>query len=512
MLTDRQHTGSAPIDTSPFQENYNMHLLPVILSGGSGTRLWPLSRDEYPKQLLALWGDATMLQSTAQRFGESLDETGTVVEQPLIICNEASRFITQQQLQQVGVQAQGIMLEPVGRNTAPALTMAALYALGKDGDPLLLVMPADHIIAQPSVFKQSVNKALSSAQQGKVVTFGIVPDSPATGYGYIRAADPMPDGLLPITEFVEKPHLEAAESYLASGKYFWNSGIYLIKASTWIEHIALCRPAILHACQHAFAIATHDQGFIRLPRGEFAKCPADSIDYAVMEKLIYDSNSESRAVVIPMDAGWSDVGAWGALLDIGDRDGNGNVLSENVVAGNSKDSLVMSKSRLVACIGLDNMIVVETPDAVLVASRDNIDDIKDMVSSLKSSGRTEPVTHRKVHRPWGNYDSIDSGVRFQVKRIVVNPGASLSMQMHYHSAEHWIVVTGTAQVTRGDEVLILAENQSTYIPLGTPHRLKNPGIVPLEIIEVQSGAYLGEDDIVRFQDHYGRDVSAVTEH
>jgi mannose-1-phosphate guanylyltransferase/mannose-6-phosphate isomerase len=489
-----------------------MHLLPVILSGGSGTRLWPLSREEYPKQLLALCGEPTMLQSTASRLENSLsslDKKTTIqVEQPLVICNEASRFITQQQLQQVDVVPQGIILEPVGRNTAPALTLAALFAMNKGGDPLLLVMPADHVIAKPEAFNHAVKLALAAAQQGKMVNFGILPDKPETGYGYIRALDELSEGLFSIAEFVEKPDLKTAESYLASGQYFWNSGIFLVKASSWIKLIGQHSPDILVACQQAYAESTVDKSFIRLPHDTFALCPADSIDYAVMEKITAANGNATSSAVIPMDAGWSDLGGWGALLDIGEQDHNGNVLSENVVAVKSNNSLVMSKSRLVACLGLDNMIVIETPDAVLVAHRDHIDEIKGMVSALKTSGRSEPVTHRKVHRPWGNYDSIDNGTRFQVKRIVVNPGASLSLQMHYHRAEHWIVVTGTAQVTRGDEVLILAENESTYIPLGTPHRLKNPGIVPLEIIEVQSGSYLGEDDIVRFEDHYGRDVKS----
>ena len=488
-----------------------MHLLPVILSGGSGTRLWPLSREDYPKQLLALCGDTTMLQSTALRLDDSIDWSDVEIEHPLLICNETSRFISLEQLRQVGVQPQGIILEPVGRNTAPALTLAAIYALDKGDDPLLLVMPADHVITQPDTFRAAVQLALASAQQDKVVTFGIVPDAPETGYGYIRALEKLSDGLFSIAEFVEKPDLNTAEGYLSSGQYFWNSGIFLVKSSTWIKLMGQYRPDILMACQNSFATAVCDRDFITIPRDSFSLCPSDSIDYAVMEKLTRSITGDSRSVVIPLDAGWSDVGAWGALLDIGEKDANGNSLSENVVAVKSSNSLVMSKSRLVACIGLANMIVVETPDAVLVASREHIDHMKEMVSALKASGRSEPVTHRKVHRPWGNYDSIDSGVRFQVKRIVVRPGASLSLQMHYHRAEHWIVVTGTAQVTRGDEVLILAENQSTYIPLGTPHRLKNPGIVPLEIIEVQSGAYLGEDDIVRFLDHYGRDVKDAIE-
>ena len=483
-----------------------MHLLPVILSGGSGTRLWPLSREEYPKQLLTLSGDTTMLQATALRLDDAANWPDIKVEQPLVVCDEASRFITLEQLRQVGVQPQGIILEPVGRNTAPALTLAALHALDNGGDPLLIVMPADHIITRLGAFREAMNLAILSAQQGKVATFGIVPATPETGYGYIRSADKVSEGLYSVAEFVEKPDLNTAESYVASGKYFWNSGIYLVKATTWIELIGLHHPDILLACQRSLSDATYDHSFIRLRRDAFEKCPADSIDYAVMEKITREAAHESRAVVVPMDAGWSDVGAWNALLDIGEKDAQGNLFSDNVVSVKSNNSLVMSKSRLVACVGLDNMIVVETPDAVLVASRDHIDHMKEMVSALKAAGRPEPVVHRKVHRPWGNYDSIDSGVRFQVKRIVVNPGASLSLQMHYHRAEHWIVVTGTAQVTRGDEVLILAENQSTYIPLGTPHRLKNPGIVPLEIIEVQSGSYLGEDDIVRFEDHYGREV------
>lgn len=483
-----------------------MHLLPVILSGGSGTRLWPLSREEYPKQLLALCGDATMLQSTAMRVDDCHEWDGIQVEQPLLVCNESSRFISLDQLRQVDVQPQGIILEPVGRNTAPALTLAALYALNKGGDPLLLVMPADHVISDLDTFHRAVHLAITSAQQGKVVTFGIVPDAPETGYGYIRASAQLSEGTFSIAEFVEKPDLVTAESYLSSGKYFWNSGIYMVQASTWIELIGQHRPDILPACEQAFANATYDQSFIRVDQQSFVSCPSDSIDYAVMEKIAHELTQSSRAVLIPMDAGWSDLGAWGALLDIGEKDVDGNLFSANVVALKSNNSLVMSKGRLVACIGLDNMIVVETPDAVLVANREHIDHMKDLVLALKDSGRSEPITHRKVHRPWGHYDSVDSGTRFQVKRIVVNPGACLSMQMHYHRAEHWIVVTGTARVTRGDEVFVLAENQSTYIPLGIAHRLENPGLVPLEIIEVQSGSYLGEDDIVRFHDHYGRDV------
>jgi len=483
-----------------------MQLLPVILSGGSGTRLWPLSREQYPKQLLALTGDLTMLQSTALRLDNSDNWSGIGIEPPLLVGNEESRFITVDQLRQVNVQPQGIILEPMGRNTAPALTLAALYTLHDGNDPLLVAMPADHVINDLAAFRNAVSLGISPAQQGKVVTFGIVSDLPETGYGYIRAAYPASDTFFSVAEFVEKPDRATAERYLASGEYFWNSGIYMVKASQWIKLIGLHRPDILQACEQSFSDASRDESFIRIAPDHFAQCPSDSIDCAVMEKICSPVAGQSLGIVIPMDAGWSDVGAWSALLDIGEKDENGNLLSADVVALKSRDSLVMSGGRLVTCIGINNMIVVETPDAVLVASRDQVDHVRELVSILKAAGRSETVAHRKIHRPWGNYDSIDNGVRFQVKRIVVNPGASLSMQMHYHRAEHWIVVTGTARVTRGDEVFILAENQSTYIPLGTTHRLENPGIVPLEIIEVQSGAYLGEDDIVRFQDNYGRNV------
>jgi len=486
-----------------------MHLLPVILSGGSGTRLWPLSREQYPKQLLALCGDATLLQSTALRLDNSIDWPDITIESPLVVGNEESRFITVEQLRQVNVSPQGIILEPVGRNTAPALTLAALYALHKGDDPLLAAMPADHIIDNPEAFRNAVRLGVSHAQKGKVVTFGILPDEPETGYGYIRAADSAPDGFSSIVEFVEKPDRVTAERYLVTRNYFWNSGIYMVKASEWIRLIGLHRADILHACEQSFANADRDENFIRIAPDHFAQCPSDSIDYAVMEKITSPVAGESLGIVIPMDAGWSDVGTWGALLETGEKDKNGNLLSEDVVAFKSSNNLVMSGGRLVACIGINNMIVVETPDAVLVGHRDQIDQVKELVSILKSTGRPETVAHRKVHRPWGSYDSIDNGERFQVKRIVVKPGGSLSRQMHHHRAEHWIVVTGTARVTRGDEVFILAENQSTYIPVGTTHRLENPGILPLEIIEVQSGAYLGEDDIVRFHDNYGRDVNVA---
>ncbi len=483
-----------------------MQLLPVILSGGSGTRLWPLSREQYPKQLLALTHDLTMLQSTALRLGDSIDWPGIEMEQPLVVGNEESRFITVEQLRQISVEPKAIILEPVGRNTAPALTLAALYALQEGDDTLLVAMPADHEIRDVAAFRNAVRLGVSHAQLGKVVTFGIVPDQPETGYGYIRAANTASDGYFSVAEFIEKPDRVTAEHYLASGEYFWNSGIYMVKASEWLKLIGLYRADILLACEQSFAEANRDKNFIRINPDRFAQCPSDSIDYAVMEKITSPIANQSTGIVIPMDAGWSDVGAWSALLNIGEKDANGNLLSEDAVAFKSSDSLVMSGGRLVACLGINNMIVVETPDAVLVASRDQVDHVKELVSILKTAGRSETIAHRKIHRPWGNYDSIDNGTRFQVKRIVVNPGASLSMQMHYHRAEHWIVVTGTARVTRGDEVFLLAENQSTYIPLGTTHRLENPGIVPLEIIEVQSGAYLGEDDIVRFHDNYGRSV------
>jgi len=487
-----------------------MKVLPVILCGGSGTRLWPLSRQQHPKQMLNLAGQHTMLQATALRIAGSDVPREWDIAAPLVIGQEECRFLTAEQLRQINRAASAIILEPVGRNTAPALTVASLFAMAEqEDDPVMVVMPADHIIAQPERFCAALSHAVKLAADGRIVTMGIRPTSAETGYGYIRFGNSI-DGSegSEITEFVEKPDAETAERYLAEGNYLWNSGIYILRASTWLAQIERFRPDILDACRIAMDTGARDSDFVRVGKAAFSACPSDSIDYAVMERLATLQSSEADrklVAVVPLEAGWSDVGAWNALWELGEKDDNGNVTEGDVFVLDSHNNLVRADNRLVACIGLEDTVVVETPDAVLVASRDKLHLVKDAVAKLKAEGRTECDAHRKVQRPWGNYDSIDSGSRFQVKHIVVSPGASLSLQMHHHRAEHWIVVTGTARVTRGDEQFLLTENQSTYIPLGTVHRLENPGVVPLEMIEVQSGTYLGEDDIVRFQDHYGRD-------
>ncbi len=478
-----------------------MNLQPVILCGGSGTRLWPLSREQYPKQLLALSGDHTLLQATARRVDKSLAVAGGKVCPPIVVANEDYRFITAEQLRQTGIVPASIVLEPVGRNTAPALTLAALIALQAGDDPVMLVMPADHIIIDTRAFSSAVALGAAFAEGGNLVTFGIRPTHPETGYGYIHAGTALAgqQDARSINAFVEKPDAATAADYLASGGYFWNSGIFMMRASFWLAQLGSTRPDIVNACRSAFASRSVDQDFLRIGKDAFAACPADSIDYAVMEKL-----ADGVGVVIPLDAGWSDVGAWDALWQIGDKDADNNVLHGDVMAVATRDTLAISKSRLVAVVGLEGVVVVETPDAVLVANKSHMQQVKDVVARIKREGRTEANAHRKIYRPWGYYDSIDAGGRFQVKRIVVNPGAALSLQMHHHRAEHWIVVQGTARVTRGDETFLVAENESTYIPIGTKHRLENPGKVALEMIEVQSGAYLGEDDIVRFEDTYGR--------
>ena len=482
-----------------------MKLQPVILCGGSGTRLWPLSREQYPKQLLTLSGDRSMLQDTALRVSGDLGRADVEALAPLVVGNEEYRFITAEQLRQIQVQPQALILEPFGRNTAPALTLAALRALAAGQDPILVVMPADHVINDLAAFRAATLLGAECAERGQLVTFGITPTEAHTGYGYIRTGAKLAVGVCELAGFVEKPDQATAEAYLASGNYFWNSGIFILKASLWMRQIRRFRADIAQACETAMTASEIDHDFVRVNREAFAACPSDSIDYAVMERLTKgDAQADSPAVVIPLAAEWSDVGAWNALWDIGSKDSSGNVMQGDVLAVDTQDSLVISQGRLVACVGLRDAVVVETPDAVLVAHRDRIQQVKEIVARLKADKRSESNAHRKVHRPWGWYDSIDTGARFQVKRIVVNPGASLSAQMHHHRAEHWVVVTGTAKVTRGEEVFILSENQSTYIPLGTLHRLENPGKVHLEIIEVQSGTYLGEDDIVRFQDTYGR--------
>ena len=477
-----------------------MDLIPVVLSGGSGTRLWPISREKYPKQLLPLVGDLSMLQATVGR----LDGIPDLLE-PLVVCNEEHRFVVAEQVRLLGNQAT-VILEPLGRNTAPALTLAALWASRGGADPVLIVMPADHVIAQGEAFRDSVMRAVRLAEQGMAVTFGVTPDCPETGYGYIQQGLPLNDGsgAFQLARFVEKPDRATAQAYLDSGDYLWNSGIFVMRAATWLAALAVCRPDVLAACEAALADASEDGDFVRLNRAAFEKCPSDSIDYAVMERLTAGQAGLPESAVIPLTAGWSDVGAWDSLWKVLPKCESGNATRGDVMLEDCRDTLVVSESRLVACIGLSNLVVVETDDAVLVAHHDSTQDVKKIVDRLKADKRSVAQWHRKVYRPWGWYDGVDAGERFQVKRIGVKPGAALSLQMHHHRAEHWIVVSGTAKVTRGEEVFLVGENQSTYIPLGVRHRLENPGMVTLEMIEVQSGSYLGEDDIVRFEDSYGR--------
>ncbi len=463
-------------------------ILPVILSGGSGTRLWPLSREAYPKQFLALAGEQTMLQATWQRVAPIAGRA------PLVVANEEHRFVAAEQLQQLGVQPQAILLEPVGRNTAPAIAVAALEATRDGDDAVLLVLPSDHVIADEAAFRAAVLRALPAAREGKLVTFGIVPTAPETGYGYIKAG--AQGDVRPVDRFVEKPDAETAQQYVQSGEYFWNSGMFLFKASRYLAELERFNPAMLAASRTAWQQARRDADFTRLDKDAFTAVASDSIDYAVMEKT-------ADAVVVALDAGWNDVGSWTALRDVSAQDADGNAHHGDVIAIDCHNTYAYGE-RLIALVGLEDVIVVETDDAVMVGKSDRMQEIKQVVARIKAEGRPEATWHRKVYRPWGAYDSIDHGERFQVKRITVKPGATLSLQMHHHRAEHWIVVSGTAEVTRGDDVLLLTENQSTYIPLGVTHRLKNPGKLPLELIEVQSGSYLGEDDIVRFEDTYGR--------
>jgi mannose-1-phosphate guanylyltransferase/mannose-6-phosphate isomerase len=475
-------------------------LIPLILSGGSGTRLWPLSREMYPKQLLPLIGKRTMLQETAARVSGLPD-----LAAPIVVCNESHRFMVAEQMRECGTTPQAIILEPVGRNTAPAVAVAALVALdrarkskgGNDADPILLVLPADHVIRDVSAFQAAVVSGSAAAAEGKLVTFGVVPDRAETGYGYIRRASG--DGpTYPVQQFVEKPDAAKAKAYVESGEYYWNSGMFMFRARVYLAELKRHAPAMLSACEDAVAAATRDLDFTRLPAAEFGACPSDSIDYAVMEKT-------DSATVVPLDAGWSDVGSWSALQDALPRDEQGNVVTGDVLVEDSSGCYLHSTSRLIGAVGLTDHVVVETKDAVLVAPRDRVQDVKALVTHLKAQGRGESALHREVFRPWGSYDSIDHGDRFQVKRLVVKPGATMSLQLHHHRAEHWIVVSGTAQITRGEETFLLGENESTYIPVGTKHRIANPGKVTLHIIEVQSGSYLGEDDIVRFEDIYGRE-------
>ncbi|SDZ77726.1 mannose-1-phosphate guanylyltransferase/mannose-6-phosphate isomerase [Nitrosospira multiformis] len=478
-------------------------LVPIVLSGGSGTRLWPLSRQKYPKQLLSFIGEDSLLQATLRRM-EGL--TDVELGAPLVICNEEYRFVIAEQLRLMGTKG-NILLEPVGRNTAPALTLAALAAMRDGGDPVLLVMPADHVIVDVPCFQMAIRAGMGLAAGGAVVTFGITPDSPETGYGYIEAGEALgKGGASRIARFVEKPDRATAQTYLETGSYFWNSGLFMMTASVWLAVIDACRPDISTACRAAWEKGVVDGDFLRVNKEEFLRCPSDSIDYAVMERLAHD-DSLPAGVFIPLSAGWSDVGSWDSLWQVLPKDHQGNVSQGDVLLNDCRNVLALSEHRLVACVGIEDMVVIETPDAILVAHMNKTQHVKKIVDDLKRKGRPESELHRKVFRPWGWYDGVDSGERFQVKRIVVKPGASLSLQMHHHRAEHWIVVHGTAQVTRGDTTYLVSENESTFIPLGTRHRLQNPGCVPLEMIEVQSGSYLGEDDIVRFEDVYGRKES-----
>ena len=486
-----------------------MLLQPIVLSGGSGTRLWPLSREKYPKQLLPLIGNDSLLQATLLRVEGT---PGVDLAAPMVVSNEDYRFVIAEQLRTMGKPG-AIVLEPKGRNTAPALTIAALTATKlaatnrHNTDPVLLVMPADHVMTDKAAFQEAVGKGAQLAQRGAIVTFGITPDAPETGYGYIQAGAAFDTGAQLIARFVEKPDLQTAQSYLDAGTYLWNSGIFMMKASVWLDAIGHCRRDILTACKAAFDNGSTDGEFVRVDAALFCQCPSDSIDYAVMEKLTSTATGSTQlppGVVIPLAAGWSDVGSWDALWQVLPKDSAGNVPQGDVLLQDCQNTLAVSEGRLVACVGLTDLIVVETADAVLVVHKNKTQDVKKIVDTLKARNRTEGQIHRKVFRPWGWYDGVDAGARFQVKRIVVKPAGILSLQMHHHRAEHWIVVSGTAKVTRGEETFLVSENQSTFIPLGTTHRLENPGRVPLEMIEVQSGSYLGEDDIVRFEDVYGR--------
>ena len=468
-------------------------LHPVVLSGGSGTRLWPLSRKNQPKQFLALVGERSLYQETVLRAAALPD-----AQAPITVCSDDHRFMVGEQLQAIDVDSGGILLEPAPRNTAPAIALAALHAVARDADATLLVMPADHLIEDEAAFRDAVAKATVLSREGWLVAFGIEPDYPETGYGYIRRGAALGEAGYRIDRFVEKPDLATAEGYLSEGDYAWNSGMFLFSADRYLEELGRHAPGILDAAREAHARASSDLDFTRVDEAAFKASPSDSIDYAVMEKT-------DRAAVVPVSCGWSDIGSWSSLWSVAERDADGNRHEGDVISVDTKDSLVRaSERRLVATIGVEDLVIVDTPDATLVARKDRVQDVKAVVDALNAAGRTEHLSHRKVYRPWGSYDSIGVGPRFQVKRIVVKPGAALSLQKHAHRAEHWIVVSGVAEVTCDDRVFDVHENQSTYIPLGAVHRLRNRGTEPVELIEVQSGSYLGEDDIVRLEDVYGR--------
>ncbi|WP_341232445.1 mannose-1-phosphate guanylyltransferase/mannose-6-phosphate isomerase [uncultured Methylophaga sp.] len=465
-------------------------MIPVIISGGTGTRLWPLSRKNKPKQFLSLFGEYSLFQNTLSRLSGLQD-----IDSPLIVCNTEHRFMVAEQLQEIDIAAKDIILEPCARNTAPAIALAALRAIENDKDAVLLVLAADHVIQNIPAFHKAIEQAKKHAEQDKLVTFGIQPQSAHTGYGYIEAVKK--DQPSEVKRFIEKPELSTAESYLAAGNFFWNSGMFMFKASAYLDELQQHSPEMLSACKASLEKSVIDLDFIRVETESFEHSPSDSIDYAVMEKT-------TKAFVVPLDAGWSDVGSWSSLWEAFPQDENNNVIIGDVITDSVHNSYIHSENRLVTVLGLDDVVVVETHDAIMVAHKDQAQEVKKIVEALNKQVRKEVLTHRKCYRPWGSYDSVDYGERFQVKRITVNPGASLSLQMHYHRAEHWVVVSGTAEVTRDDEVILLGENESTFIPLGSVHRLRNPGRVPLEIVEVQSGSYLEEDDIIRLQDNYNR--------
>jgi len=469
-----------------------MKIIPVILSGGSGTRLWPLSRKQYPKQYLPLVGDNTMLQETILRL-EGLDN----LSDPIIVCNADHRFLVAEQCQQINITNPTILLEPVGRNTAPAIVAASLQSLKTSDNAVLLVLSADHVIQDVNAFHVAINIANEQAQDGKLVTFGIVPTDANTGYGYIKASKTNNDGAYKVEEFVEKPDLKTAEFYLEQGNYLWNSGMFMFKATILIDELTKYSPDIVKAVNNSVDSAVRDLDFIRLDGQAFESSPSDSIDYALMEK-------SNNVVVVPLDAQWNDIGSWSALYDIGTKDNNGNVVKGDVIIQDATNTYINANHHMVAVIGVDNLIVIDTPDATFIATQDKAQEVKSIVESLQVNGRDEGSAHRKVYRPWGWYDSIEMGRHFQVKRLHINPGEKLSLQMHHKRAEHWVVVNGAATVTNGDQTFDLNKGESTYIPLGVTHALENNTQNPLEIIEVQSGAYLGEDDIVRFEDIYGR--------
>ena len=478
--------------------NDKLMVQPVILCGGSGTRLWPLSRAGFPKQFLCLTGESSLFQQAVQRLAVLADDD-IVAAPPLVVSNEEHRFLVLEQLRETGIEPAAALLEPVGRNTAPALTLAALAVLESGADPVLVVTPADQTVADATAYTSALQQAVRLASVGAVVILGVAPDRPETGYGYIQVEGEA--AALAVKRFVEKPDAATARSYLEQGGYYWNAGMFVLKASVWLSALERFRPDIAQATRIAWDKRSSDAKFIRPGKAEFTAIPGDSVDYAVMERC---PGSGLDIRMVSLDAGWSDLGAWDAVWQVSSKDAAGNAHHGDVLTTDSRNTLVHATSRLVSLVGVDDLVVIETPDAVLVADRSHSQDVKAIVAELGATGREEHTLHRKVHRPWGWYDSIDEGGRFKVKRIQVKPKASLSLQMHHHRAEHWIVVKGTAEVTCGEKVILLTENQSTYIPLGETHRLANPGTIPLEIIEVQSGSYLGEDDIVRFEDHYGR--------